>query len=48
MARRKEPKIADAVTDQLLAEADPKTTFDPIELLRQPLQNPAERGVTAR
>jgi len=28
MARRKEPKIPDAILDQLLAGADPKTAFD--------------------
>ena len=29
MPRRKEPRIPDAVLDQLLAGADPKTAFDP-------------------
>ena len=29
MPRRKEPLIPDAVLDQLLAGADPKTVFDP-------------------
>src|SRR3954447_17134623 len=29
MPRRKEPKIPDAVLDQLLAGADPKAAFDP-------------------
>jgi transposase len=29
MARRKEPSIPDAILDQLLAEADAKTEFDP-------------------
>ena len=29
MARRKEPKIPDAILDQLLGGADPKTAFDP-------------------
>ena len=33
MARRKEPRIPDAVLDQLLAGADPKTVFDPNGLL---------------
>jgi len=28
MARRKEPKIPDAILDQLLGGADPKTAFD--------------------
>jgi hypothetical protein len=29
MPRRKEPKIPDAILDQLLAGADAKTAFDP-------------------
>ena len=29
MPRRKEPKIPDALLDQLLAGADPQTAFDP-------------------
>src|SRR3954451_4540880 len=29
MPRRKEPRIPDAILDQLLAGADPKTAFDP-------------------
>src|ERR671921_1419220 len=33
MPRRKEPKIPDALLDQLLAGADPKTAFDPNGLL---------------
>ncbi|WP_444849024.1 transposase [Methylosinus sp. LW4] len=33
MARRKEPRIPDALLDQLLASADPKTAFDPNGLL---------------
>ncbi len=33
MARRKEPKIPDAILDQLLGGADPKTAFDPNGLL---------------
>ncbi|CAH2605722.1 protein of unknown function (plasmid) [Rhodovastum atsumiense] len=33
MARRKEPRIPDAVLDQLLAGTDPKTAFDPKGLL---------------
>ena len=32
MPRRKDPHIPDAVLDQLLAGADPKTVFDPNEL----------------
>jgi putative transposase len=33
MPRRKEPRIPDAILDQLLAGADPKTVFDPNGLL---------------
>ena len=33
MARRKEPRIPDAVLDELLAGADPKTVLDPNGLL---------------
>ena len=33
MPRRKEPRIPDAVLDQLLGGADPKTAFDPNGLL---------------
>src|ERR687884_2265149 len=33
MPRRKEPRIPDAVLDQLLAGADPKAAFDPGGLL---------------
>ena len=33
MARRKNPKIPDAILDQLLGGADPKTAFDPNGLL---------------
>ena len=33
MARRKEPKIPDALRDQLLGGADAKTAFDPNGLL---------------
>ena len=33
MPRRKEPGIPDAVLDQLLAGADPKTAFDPNGLI---------------
>jgi len=29
MARRKTPRIPDALLDQLLSGADPKTAFDP-------------------
>ena len=33
MPRRKEPHIPDAILDQLLAGADPKTAFDPNGLI---------------
>jgi putative transposase len=33
MARRKEPRIPDAILDQLLAGTDLKTAFDPNGLL---------------
>ena len=33
MPRRNEPRIPDAVLDQLLAGADPKAAFDPNGLL---------------
>jgi putative transposase len=33
MPRRKEPYMSDGVLDQLLAGADPKTTFDPNDLI---------------
>src|SRR4029078_914109 len=33
MPRRKEPRIPDAILDQLLAGADPQTAFDPNGLL---------------
>ena len=33
MPRRKQPHIPDAILDQLLAGADPKTAFDPNGLL---------------
>jgi putative transposase len=29
MPKRKQPRIPDAILDQLLAGADPKTAFDP-------------------
>jgi hypothetical protein len=31
MPRRKEPRIPDTLLDQLLAGADPKTVFDPLQ-----------------
>jgi len=46
-ARRKEPKIPDAVLDQLLAGADPKTAFDPNGLLDELKKALAERALNA-
>jgi putative transposase len=41
MPRRKEPRIPDAVLDQLLAGADPKTAFDRrFQSSRQPTLGP--------
>lgn len=47
MARRKEPVIPDAVLDQLLAGADPKTAFDPNGLLDGLKKALAERVLNA-
>ncbi|CAH2603404.1 transposase [Rhodovastum atsumiense] len=47
MARRKEPRIPDAVLDQLLAGADPKTAFDPNGLLDELKKALAERVLNA-
>jgi putative transposase len=47
MPRRKEPKIPDAVLDQLLAGADPKTAFDPNGLLDDLKKALAERALNA-
>lgn len=47
MARRKEPKIPDALLDQLLAGADPKTAFDPNGLLDELKKALAERALNA-
>ena len=47
MPRRKEPRIADAVLDQLLAGADPKTAFDPNGLLDDLKKALAERALNA-
>ena len=47
MARRKEPRIPDAVLDQLLAGADPKTAFDPNGLLNELKKALAERALNA-
>ena len=47
MARRKEPKIPDAILDQLLGGADPKTAFDPNGLLDDLKKALAERALNA-
>jgi putative transposase len=47
MARRKEPRIPDAILDQLLAGADPKTAFDPNGLLDDLKKALAERVLNA-
>ena len=47
MARRKEPKSPDAILDQLLAGADPKTAFDPNGLLDELKKALAERALNA-
>src|SRR5512146_1541653 len=47
MPRRKEPRIPDAVLDQLLAGADPKTAFDPNGLLDELKKALAERALNA-
>jgi putative transposase len=47
MPRRKEPKIPDAILDQLLAGADPKTAFDPNGLLDALKKALAERALNA-
>src|SRR3954454_23988355 len=47
MPRRKEPKIPDALLDQLLAGADPKTAFDPNGLLDDLKKALADRAVNA-
>ena len=46
-ARRKEPKIPDAILDQLLAGADPKTAFDRNGLLDELKKALAERALNA-
>ena len=43
MPWRKEPRIPDAVLDQLLAAADPKTVFDPNGLIDDLKRALAER-----
>ena len=47
MPRRKEPTIPDAILDQLLAGADPKTAFDPNGLLYELKKALAERALNA-
>ena len=47
MPRRKEPHIPDALLDQLLAGADPKTAFDPNGLLDDLKKALAERALNA-
>ncbi|MGH8921933.1 MAG: IS256 family transposase [Actinomycetes bacterium] len=47
MARRKEPAIPDALLDQLLAGADPRTAFDPNGLLDGLKKALAERVLNA-
>jgi putative transposase len=47
MPRRKEPCIPDAILDQLLAGADPKTAFDPNGLLDGLKKALAERALNA-
>ena len=47
MARRKDSRIPDAVLDQLLAGADPKTAFDPNGLLDALKKALAERALNA-
>jgi len=47
MPRRKEPRIPDAVLDQLLAGADPNTVFDPNGLLDELKKALAERVLNA-
>jgi hypothetical protein len=47
MARRKEPRIPDAILDQLLGGADPKTAFNPNGLLDDLKKALAERVLNA-
>ena len=47
MARRKEPTIPDALLDQLLAGADPKTAFEPNGLIDGLKKALAERALNA-
>lgn len=45
MARRKAPRIPDALLDQVLAGADPKTALDANGLLADLKKAPAERAL---
>lgn len=47
MARRKAPRIPDAILDQLLAGADPKTAFEADGLLVELKKALAERALNA-
>lgn len=47
MARRKDPSIPDALLDQLLAGADPKTAFDPGGMLDGLKKALADRALNA-
>src|SRR3954452_9389157 len=47
MPKRKQPRIPDAILDQLLAGADPKTAFDPNGLLDGLQKALAERALNA-
>lgn len=47
MARRKAPRIPDALLDQLLAGVDPKTAFDANGSLDNLMKAPAERALNA-
>ena len=47
MARRKDPSLPDALLDQLLAGADPKTAFDPGGLLDGLKKALADRALNA-
>src|SRR5215207_5971332 len=48
MPRRRKPRIADAILDQLLAGADPKTAVDPNGLLDDLKKALAERALKPR
>lgn len=47
MTRRKEPKISDALLDELLAGADAKTAFDPDGLINELKKALSERALNA-